>query len=116
MDMRFEWGKSYLWLFPVFLVLLFLAVGISTAVFDNGSFGILTFPILFGIMLLNEIRSQVALDGLWRAAYRKGDTTYTVMIIWKGIGVSGSSSSEMLLENTPRLFLRLRRDLQANLP
>src|SRR6185436_8994767 len=38
------------------------------------------------------------------------------MIIWKGIGVSGGSSCEMLLENTPRLFLRLRRDLQANLP
>jgi hypothetical protein len=79
---QFEQGKSYLWLFPIYVVIFFGGVALSEGVLGNGDWGILTMPAFVAFMLLCELRSGVALDSWWRAAHIKGSRKYRLIIAW----------------------------------
>lgn len=83
----FQQGKSYVWLFPVFLGLFFGGCWLSSELFQNPSWGILTLPAFVAFLLAWEIRSGVALDPWWRATYRKGSWQYRAMLWWHAVAV-----------------------------
>lgn len=75
-------GKSYLGLFPVFVVVFFGGFGLAHALFGNPTFGIISLP-AFGILLLVcQIQSGVALDSWWQAKYERGRWEYRALIAW----------------------------------
>jgi prepilin signal peptidase PulO-like enzyme (type II secretory pathway) len=80
---RFEQGKSYLYLFPVVAVLFFVGCAAAQAAFRNMGWGFLVAPAFMGYFLASEVRSGVALDSFWRAAHPHGSTEYRIMIIWQ---------------------------------
>jgi hypothetical protein len=85
--LRLEHGRSYLWLFPIYLVLFFGGFALCEAV-GHVSWGILTLPAFVAFLLLCELRSGVALDSWWRASHPKGSWQYRAMLAWHTTGVA----------------------------
>jgi hypothetical protein len=79
---RFEHGKSYIWLFPIFAALFFGGFALGNAAFNNPNWFIITMPLFVAFLLLGELRSGVALDSWWRATYPKGSWQYQALIAW----------------------------------
>ena len=74
--LKFERGRSYLWLFPVFCVLFVGGFALSEVVFGTFVWGSITLPIFVAGMLICQLRSDYALDGWWHANYPKGSWQY----------------------------------------
>ena len=74
-------GNGYIWIFCIFAVV-FIFIGVIGAAlkFTNPKYAIVLFPILFGFILISEIRSGVALDSWWRAKFGKGTWQYAGLI------------------------------------
>ena len=74
-------GRSYIWLFPVYLVLFFGCVALCVA---NGheNWGMLFLPVFAAFLLLCELWSGVALDSWWRATHLKGSWQYRAVLAW----------------------------------
>jgi hypothetical protein len=79
-------GKSYLWLFLLYVTLFFGGVALSSALGD-AKWSVLTLPLVFGYLLVCQVRSGVALDRVWRASYLKGSWDYKLLIVWNCLGV-----------------------------
>ncbi len=81
-----QFGKSYLYLFPVYGVLL-LAAGVASVVADGTpAWGALVMPACLAYMVACEVRSGVTLDSWWRAAHPEGTLEYRAKIAWHVIG------------------------------
>jgi hypothetical protein len=79
-------GRSYLWLFPIFLILFFGGFGLGAMAGDM-RWGALMMPAFVAFLLSCELRSGVAFDSWWRASYLKGSRQYQAMVIWHAIGI-----------------------------
>lgn len=84
--MRFEQGKSYLWLFPIFGILFLVGSALCSALGDS-SWGVLTMPAFIAFLVLGELRSRIALDSWWRASHPRGSWRYQAMAAWHITGV-----------------------------
>jgi len=84
--LRLEYGRSYLWLFFVYIVLFFGGVALCEAV-GRVNWGIFTMPAFLAFLLLCEFRSGVALDSWWRARYLKGRWQYRATLAWHCVGM-----------------------------
>jgi hypothetical protein len=69
-----RFGKSYLWLFAIFSVLL---LG-SFLLTEDLAAALL--PVVMTIVLTSELRSGVVLDSWWRATYLRGSWQYNAGI------------------------------------
>ena len=83
---RLELGRSYLWWFLVFLA------GWVGGIVSGGFLGgrkwvVLMLPAVMACVLSCELRSGVALDSWWRAAYAKGTWQYRAIIAWHVTGL-----------------------------
>jgi hypothetical protein len=78
---RFERGKSYLYLFPV-VMLLVLSSFAAAAGLGYPDWGFLVMPAFIAYLLASEIESGVALDSFWRAKYARGGDEYRLIILW----------------------------------
>jgi hypothetical protein len=79
-------GRSYVWLFAVFLAL-FLGGNVLCELVGHAGWGIITMPAFITLLVLCELWSGVALDSWWRASYLKGSRQYQAMLIWHSIGI-----------------------------
>jgi hypothetical protein len=84
--MRLEQGKSYLWLFPIHLVLFAAGFGLCGA-FGNATWGIVTMPLFIAFLMICELRSGIALDSWWRAAHPKGRWQYQAILAWQAFAL-----------------------------
>lgn len=80
-------GKSYLWLFPVYIGVFFGGFWLSSELTDTPSWGVLTLPTSFALLLSCEMGSGVALDSMGRASYPKGTWQYRATLVWHAIGI-----------------------------
>lgn len=87
MFIKFEEGRSYIWLFPLVAGASFLLAfngGIWLAIYDQPGAG---FTACLGFLLplywlkIAELRSGVALNRMWRAVYPKGTAAFTLNIV-----------------------------------
>jgi hypothetical protein len=78
--MKFQHGKSYIGLFPVFCVLFFGGCVLSVAAIGNPGWGVIVMPAFMAFLFASELRSAVALDSWWRATYREGCWQYKAII------------------------------------
>jgi hypothetical protein len=83
---RLEYGKSYIWAFPIYALLFVGGFALCNALGDV-KWAILAMPAFVAPVLLCELRSGVALDSWWRASYRKGDWQYAAILAWHTIGL-----------------------------
>lgn len=74
-------GNGYIWIFCIFAAL-FIFVGVIGAAlkFTDPKYAIMLFPVMFGFILISEIRSGIALDSWWRAKFGKGTWQYAGLI------------------------------------
>jgi hypothetical protein len=78
--MRFEYQKSYMWLCFVFIVLFFGAELVGTYGFNRHGWSFPILPAVGLFIIISEIRSGVAIDGLWEAKYLKGTWQYSGLL------------------------------------
>ena len=97
--MKFECDKSYIWLFPIFIALLFGASIVGQYAFKHPDWAFFVFPALGLFMVVSQLRSGVALDGLWRARYRKGTWQYKGLLVWNTIWAIGMSAMAIVVES-----------------
>jgi hypothetical protein len=88
--LKFEYNRSYLWLFRLYLILFFGGFALC-AVVGHERWGVVALPAFVASLLLGELRSGVALDAWWRATYLKGSWQYPALIAWHATGVVASS-------------------------
>jgi hypothetical protein len=81
---RLEHGRSYIWLFAIFMALFFGGFALFESVGDV-KWGILTIPAFLTFLLLCEIRSGVALDPWWRASHLKGSGRYQATLAYHAV-------------------------------
>lgn len=84
---RIEYGRSYIWLFAIFLIAFILGMLLCSA-FGCDKFGIVTIPAFLAILLSSELRSGVALDSWWRATYLKGSWQYRALTAWHAVALA----------------------------
>lgn len=89
--LRFESGKSYVWLFGVFLVLFFGGIAVCEAV-GHFQWGVITLPAFGAFLLVWELRSGVALDSMWRASRPRGSEDYWVILVLQAMWVVFASA------------------------
>jgi hypothetical protein len=82
--LHLEQGKSYRWLFAIYVVVFTGGVALCEAL-GNFSWGILTMPAFLTFVLLSELRSGIALDSWWRASHPKGSRQYQAVIAWHAV-------------------------------
>ncbi len=88
--MRFEHGKSYVWVFVVFFVLwlgLILIAGAFQLSFRSIKPFLFLLPSMLLFVLVLELRSKVALDSWWVARHPAGTRMYSIMIVWHVVGL-----------------------------
>ncbi len=86
MSLKFKHGRSYIFIFAIFLVLFLGGSAICEAV-GYVNWGIITMPAFLTLLLLCELWSGVALDSWWRASYPKGCWQYQAILAWHAVGV-----------------------------
>lgn len=83
--LRLEHGRSYLWLFAVYLALFLGGLALCEAL-GHFAWGVVTMPAFLTFVLLCEFRSGVALDSWWRAVHLKGSWQYRALLAWHALG------------------------------
>jgi hypothetical protein len=78
---KFEYGKSYFWLFGVFFAVFFVWFCMPNPFDGIKRFGALILPVFGAVLLINVLRSGVALDSWWRATYVKGGWQYRACLV-----------------------------------
>jgi hypothetical protein len=79
--MILEHGKSYLWLFGVYVALFLGSAAVSGLIFGSPILALPVMALMGLFLLISQIRSGIALDGTWRAIYPKGTWKYRAQII-----------------------------------
>ena len=93
--LRLHYGRSYLWLFLIFMTVFFGGFALCDA-FGRMNWGFITMPAFLAFLLLCELWSGVALDSWWRASYLKGGWQYRTMLAWQAAGVAFLSALSYL--------------------
>ena len=82
---RFQRGKSYLWLWGVLVLAMCLAVACAEYIGHfEWSFAVL--PLFLLYVVCCEIRSTIALDSWFHATHVKDGSVYSRMILWHILG------------------------------
>ncbi len=84
--LKFEYGRSYLWLFPIYAALFISGFALCEAV-GHANWGILTLPAFLAFLLLCELGSGIALDSWWRDRHLKGSWQYRAILAWHGVAL-----------------------------
>ena len=82
--------SSYLWLFPIFVVIFVAAVATSILITGNPGWGFFVMPLWLVGSIALQAHSGIALDSWWRARHPKGTTMYTALIAWQVFGALAS--------------------------
>jgi len=82
---RFQSGKSYLWLFVVFATGFMVLLVASDRFPVAANLAAFTLPLMTGFLFLSEFRSGLVLDSWWRATYPIGTWQYKVGLTVRAI-------------------------------
>ena len=83
---KFVGGKSYLWLFPVFLVAMLVSTAFCFVAFRRPLLGSLALPITMGYFFVCQWKSGIALDSKWTAKYPNGTWQFRCTMICGMVG------------------------------
>jgi hypothetical protein len=100
--MRFEYGKSYLWLFAAYAAIALGSAVTSMLLFRRPLWAFPAMSAMVLFLLVSQLRSGIALDGMWRAIYRKETWMF------KGVMAANSALLVFFIVTTVLVFTQFK--------